>query len=630
MAQACTGEGRGARAAKSSPPGREKEGAGVKVILDCHIGPNIDDAFALALALAAPEIELVGVTTEDDAGGTRARTAAALARAYGRADVPIIAGVNGPLTRSAPRECPAVRFLVEQAKCHPGDIVVVTTGPATNLALALRETFPGSSGVRRFRAVVAMAGWMGQRLPEWNVQYDPVAMDTLLQSDEDLWLFGLDVTLACRLNEMDLALLEEAKSTGTQLLLQLLREWQAGRPDAPILHDPLPVAYLCDPQLATMESARVAMTETPATVPDSGLGGRSERVLAFDASGGRPVKVCRHVDVKRYFAVMIQRLLFPRVSPLSGRQMDQTVSGVTGLGRSLRSLPTPELYNALELSYRPGWDSGWQSRAEHQVILIEEGTITVEIANHSEPAYGQPQDALFVPRDTSYRLSTRTGARLIEVFFYMNEENDLITSRLRRAGVLVHARQQGALPTVMRGLVQAHTTQTFHSLLTSQGLLYQLLALLSQAANQSHWADGNPERDACLERARFFVEEHITRNLSLAEVARVANMSKYHFNRLFRRRYGVTPLGYHTHLRMQRAEALLELGKLPVCEVAEQLGYASVYSFSRSFKRYFGRSPTAPRRRSAGTAPARGPGGGWSSPGDARDNRKLPGPAGDG
>jgi len=185
--------------------------ASTPILLDCD--PGHDDAIALLLALASPEVELFGVTTV--AGNqTLAKTTANAIRVLelvGRDDVPVAAGADRPLVREPsvasyvhgetgldgpplppPRAHPvdqhAVDFLAE--RLEPG-VVLVATGPLTNVALLLERA---ASPER----IVLMGGAIGlgnvTPAAEFNIWADPEAADRVLRSGLDVTMVGLDVT----------------------------------------------------------------------------------------------------------------------------------------------------------------------------------------------------------------------------------------------------------------------------------------------------------------------------------------------------------------------------------------------------------------------------------------------------
>jgi len=204
----------------------------VPVVLDVDTG--IDDALALLYACASPEIEVVAVTCTG--GNVHARQVAentlAVLELAGRRDVPVVLGSERPLIKPrqastethGPRgigyaELPsAVRPLeaddaadriVAVAREHPGEVVLVTLGPLTNLAVALERE---PSLPRLLRGYVLMGGafrWPGNTTPtsEWNIHVDPHAAKQVFErwampGEQGTPLplaMGLDVTEQARL-----------------------------------------------------------------------------------------------------------------------------------------------------------------------------------------------------------------------------------------------------------------------------------------------------------------------------------------------------------------------------------------------------------------------------------------------
>lgn len=99
-----------------------------------------------------------------------------------------------------------------------------------------------------------------------------------------------------------------------------------------------------------------------------------------------------------------------------------------------------------------------------------------------------------------------------------------------------------------------------------------------------------------LARARDRLHALPDRTHSLDELAREANMSKFHFLRAFREVYGDTPRGLLSEIRLARSRELLARGK-SVTEACLEVGCASLGSFSTAFHARFGESPRALQRR---------------------------------
>jgi purine nucleosidase/pyrimidine-specific ribonucleoside hydrolase len=246
----------------------------VPILIDCD--PGHDDAIALLLALASPEVELLGVTTVHG-NQTLAKTTANALRVLelaGRGDIPVAAGAGRPLVReltvaahvhgesgldgpvlAPPRrravEQHAVDFLAERIR--PGT-VLIPTGPLTNVALLL-ERHPDAAA--RLGRIVLMGGAIaeGNMTPaaEFNVWADPEAAARVFASGLDVTMIGLDVTHKALLTEPWAERLRAAGRVGTVVaelvdFFRLYHEQTYGWDGAPI-HDAVAVAHVLRPGL---------------------------------------------------------------------------------------------------------------------------------------------------------------------------------------------------------------------------------------------------------------------------------------------------------------------------------------------------------------------------------------------
>lgn len=140
-------------------------------------------------------------------------------------------------------------------------------------------------------------------------------------------------------------------------------------------------------------------------------------------------------------------------------------------------------------------------------------------------------------------------------------------------------------------LFYAVIDQPKHSSLTRKGLLIQLLDLLI-AHNFPRVFE---ERIHCVHSVEARVKDYLDAgqgmSADLDSIAHQFNYSKYHLQRRFKDRYGVSLMAYRNDKRMQLAKTLL--GSESVSDVTVKLGFSSIYVFSRAFKNHFGISPSA-------------------------------------
>ena len=252
----------------------------VPILLDCD--PGHDDAIALLLALASPEVELLGVTTVYGNQMLAKTTANAIRvlELVGRGDVPVAAGAERPLARelflgdyvhgqsgldgpalpppvARPVEQHAVDFLAQRTR---RDVTLVATGPLTNVALLLER------GVRPAR-VVLMGGSIaeGNVTPaaEFNVYCDPEAAERVFESGLDVTMVGLDVTHRALVTDAHAGRLRAAGRVGTVVaeMLDFYRTFHretygfAGSP----VHDALALAHVVRPDVLETVDRHVAV-----------------------------------------------------------------------------------------------------------------------------------------------------------------------------------------------------------------------------------------------------------------------------------------------------------------------------------------------------------------------------------
>jgi purine nucleosidase/pyrimidine-specific ribonucleoside hydrolase len=263
-----------------------------RIILDTDIGDDIDDAYALSLILKSPELELVGVTTVFANAPARTRQAQTILKIVKRGDVPVATGCGATLSprlnvageqvhAGIPFQMPAFRymtgarpcqdssalpasklpkpdprhavdFLIETLLAGRGDIIPVTIGAMTNLAMALVKEPKIRLKIPR---IVSMAACFDRQYSEWNIRCDPVAAALVFDSGIPMTVIGLDVTTKCKFNDADLARLHAGKSPLSKNLSAATRAWNPK--GYPCLHDPLAVETLLDPDIVTLRRGRV-------------------------------------------------------------------------------------------------------------------------------------------------------------------------------------------------------------------------------------------------------------------------------------------------------------------------------------------------------------------------------------
>jgi inosine-uridine nucleoside N-ribohydrolase len=253
----------------------------IPILIDCD--PGHDDAIAILLALASPELELLGVTTVSGNQTLDKTTANALRvlEFAGRGDVRVAAGADRPFIREqwaaahvhgesgldgpdlpepvgAPVAQHAVDFLAERAR----GTTLLAVGPLTNVALllALRPE-------ARPERIVVMGGSIAEgnitAAAEFNIWADPEAARRVFESGIDLTMIGLDVTHKALMTRADAERLRSSGRVGTMVaeLYDFFSQFhlrQYGSEDSPI-HDAVAVAHVLDGTLVDTRHRHVAV-----------------------------------------------------------------------------------------------------------------------------------------------------------------------------------------------------------------------------------------------------------------------------------------------------------------------------------------------------------------------------------
>jgi purine nucleosidase len=295
-----------------------------RIILDCD--PGIDDALAIAFAVASPEIELVGLTTVAGNVGLAKTTANALSVAafVGAADVPVTAGAAAPLLRPAldaghvhgesglggavlpapargARSGHAIDFIVDTIAAAPGEITLVATGPLTNIALALGREPRLASWVRDF---VIMGGSASRgnvnHAAEYNIWADPEAAAIVFRAGWPVRMIGLDVTLQARATAAVQQRMRGLGVLGSQLFFPAIAQYRDSNNSTgePPVHDVCAIVSIADPAVFGYTPAHVQV-ETHGVLT-SGM-----TVTEFDAPDGPNAHVATSVDTDRFWATVL-------------------------------------------------------------------------------------------------------------------------------------------------------------------------------------------------------------------------------------------------------------------------------------------------------------------------------------
>ncbi|MGE5374054.1 MAG: nucleoside hydrolase [Bacteroidota bacterium] len=297
--------------------------------------PGIDDACAILLALASPELSLKGLSIVHGNCSLEQATTNALSilELADAAHVPVAMGCELPLVQPsllapethgntglgyaqlpAPRTAPIVQhgidFLIEKILSSPGEVTLVAIGPLTNVALAIRQE---PRIVQAVNEVIVMGGAIRYEgnttaLAEFNTYVDPHAAHVVYHSGMPITLVPLDVTYQCILTKNDVHRLRQVDSPITKFVEEATRfymefhdEFQSI--DGCVINDPLALALTFAPDLCSYR-------EMPVDVDISGGISMGKTIGDFYNYGKKPanMRVALGVRSRDFIDLFVERI----------------------------------------------------------------------------------------------------------------------------------------------------------------------------------------------------------------------------------------------------------------------------------------------------------------------------------
>jgi purine nucleosidase len=291
-----------------------------KVIIDTDIGDDIDDAFAVALALRSPELQILGITTTFGDTETRAKLLDRFLVEVGHPEIPVAAGAPSPLKSNftqrryaesgrfaKPSHPDAAAFLLDQIRRNPGQITLIAIGPLMNIGAAIDKD---PATFHKLKRVILMGGSIKRGYgdlgfgpphppePEWNILNAIPSAQKLFAAGVPLFVMPLDAT-QLKLDEVKRAFLFSQGTPITDQLTLLYHQWGQ---ETPTLYDPMTIAFLVNPALCPVQPMHIRVDEKGFTRPDPG---------PPNAPNPPNAQVCLDSNPDAFFRFLLPRLSAP-------------------------------------------------------------------------------------------------------------------------------------------------------------------------------------------------------------------------------------------------------------------------------------------------------------------------------
>lgn len=312
-----------------------------KIILDCD--PGMDDSMAIIMACKSEALEVLAITTVNGnyPVDVTSKNALKMLELLGRTDVPVAKGMSEPMFREKPRdpfthgadgqaenflpepETPlsekhAVDMIIDVVKANPGEVYLISTGPMSNIAMAMKKAPEIKSMIAGIYAISGMFGLNPYAFAnatgdtpqsEWNVYVDPEAASIVYHSGVDLVALGLDVATHFDVNitEGDLEALKNSSRKEAKFLSQAIQfVKERGFEAYCAVIDCMAVAYAIDGTLVETFEGRVGIeTKDGLTLGNTVVDYRHH----FVWENLPKIKIGRKADCKRFLDMLVELVL---------------------------------------------------------------------------------------------------------------------------------------------------------------------------------------------------------------------------------------------------------------------------------------------------------------------------------
>jgi purine nucleosidase len=282
-----------------------------KIIVDTDIGDDVDDAFALALAVKSSELQVLGIMTTFGDTETRAKLTDRFLGEVGRAEIPVLAGkataTKNPMSQRRYAEgghfakashADAVEFLLEQIRKYPGEITLVAIGPLMNVGAAIDKD---AAMFRKLKRVVLMGGSIRRGygdlgytapvppMPEWNILNDVPSAQKLFAAGVPIFMMPLDST-QLKMDEVKRAFFFSQGTTVTDQLAVLYHLWGQ---ETPTLFDPMTIVFVLRPDLCPVQGMHIRV---------------DEKGFTREEPGAANAQVCLESNAEDFFKFYLKRV----------------------------------------------------------------------------------------------------------------------------------------------------------------------------------------------------------------------------------------------------------------------------------------------------------------------------------
>lgn len=278
---------------------------------------------------------------------------------------------------------------------------------------------------------------------------------------------------------------------------------------------------------------------------------------------------------------------------------------------------------------RLAWDSWLESNwflsrrviFDYEIICIKSGEL--EFAMDDKTYHVRPGDIIFIRPNHSHFFRS-VGSDPIHqphIHFDMYEDDlspkvyisfedfpeilpedrqlfreDIMDSLCPNFPTVIRTEKFEEIDILMMKIIDELERRRVYSGINAKGMFLQLLSVLLRAVNDAEGDKLCGKNSEIAVSVRQYLNQNLDRDVSLDDIAEHVHVSKYYLCRQFKWYYGVSPIQYHLETRINRAKRYLVGTSMSIGDIAERVGFHSIYAFSRTFKKYEKMSPSVYRK----------------------------------
>ena len=256
----------------------------------------------------------------------------------------------------------------------------------------------------------------------------------------------------------------------------------------------------------------------------------------------------------------------------------------------LNRLRVTEIQGVFHPHHVEGTINCYYGRKDYGFVFVESGLLRFDY--NGKRYYCDNKHILYIPKGINYKLTCEEKCDHFTVNFDVMDDSVMPDNFCSFNAQMTNS--------VVANLEKLHTTWELHwksSELTCMSLFYNTLAWLNSIS--THGERPEPRHEQILPSIRYLEEHYADPMITNELIAEVSCISTVYFRKLFTEIYGISPMRYVRQKRIEKARSLLENGFTNISEIAESVGFNSIYHFSKTFKQITGVTPSAYAKSSA-------------------------------